>query len=218
MEKEFESHHGKRSNNDEVKDLKSQLDETQKIIEKLSKLKETPEDSLHSSKLPAMDERRLSNTLRELLEYKPKLPENAEYSKIVINIKGESINMIINLINNFLEFLKERCAIVYREYDSYLEMLLKLTEIGDRDPKIKVKLDEILHGENSNNGLYKSLLSGTQFVVLLKNLIVRALTEMANVVNKRIMERRELLLSQREEIAKIYDIYVREGLRFDDEA
>lgn len=211
LEDEIERINSNKTDNDEVKVLKSQLDETQKIIEKLSKMQEKPEDK---EDISSFEDRRFSTNsttaLKELLEYQPDLPREADNSKIIINIEGESIQMIVNLINNFLEFIKERCAIVYREYDAYLEMLIKLSEYGKSNPEIKAELDEILHGENSNQNLYKSLLSGTQFVSLLKNLIVKALCEMANVVNERIMKRRKMLLSQREEIEKIYDKYVEE--------
>lgn len=209
MEEEIINLESQKGNQDEVKTLKSQLDETQKLIQRLSSLKSSSNIEGPSS---SFESRRISSStanLKELLNYQPDLPKEAESGKLLINIEGDSINMIIELINNFLEFIKERCAIVYNEYDSYLEILLKLFEASDHNPELKQRLESILHGNGQECNLYKSLLSGNEFVSLLRNLIVKALCEMANVVNSRIMKRRELLLSQREEVEKAYVEFVR---------
>jgi hypothetical protein len=56
---------------------------------------------------------------------------------------SKSMNSITSLINNFLEFIKTRCEIVYVEYDEYHKLLQDLVHLGQKDSRLKSKLDQI---------------------------------------------------------------------------
>ena len=180
--------------------LKSQLDNMQEIIRKLSALQSKEEQEKSFSAISNKQ-----RPLREALDYEPQLPQFAH--DIQINIEGDSMSMIVELINNFLQFVKHRCEIVYEEYDTYHEILQRVIDISNEDGEVKRQLDLAL-ADGYENGIYSGLLSGEQFIVLFKNLIIKALIDLSNMINDRIVKRREILLSQRDVIRKIYEEFL----------
>lgn len=56
---------------------------------------------------------------------------------------ASSMNSITALINNFLEFIKTRCEIVYVEYDEYHKLLKDLVHQSQKDSRLKMRLNEI---------------------------------------------------------------------------
>ena len=219
---------------DECMKLKLQLDQMQCIIKELRKFKtrdpdveqeaafkddsfgpsgeeESEEADIKTNEIGKSNDSMLgylstTSALNEILAYRPKLPNGAE-NKIQLEIEGDSLKMIVELMNNFLEFVKTRCQIVYDEYDAYHEILARVYEMSSKNAELEGKLEALME-ESSTSSIYKTLLSGSQFIVIFRNLITKALIDLANMVNDKIMRRREMLLCQKDEVQALYDEYI----------
>lgn len=119
---------------------------------------------------------------------------------------GNSMNSITALINNFLEFIRTRCEIVYREYDEYHQLLKKLLELGSQDGSLRERLENIfLRGREDLCG---ELFDGEEILRAFRGVVLKGISDLSNLVDKRIADRRQILLYRRQEVEELYDDYL----------
>lgn len=120
---------------------------------------------------------------------------------------SKSMNSITSLINNFLEFIKTRCEIVYVEYDEYHKLLQDLVHLGQKDSRLKSKLDQIfLKGKEDLCG---QLFDGEEVLKAFRGVVLKGVSDLSNLVDRRINERRKILLFRRKEIEQLHEEYSR---------
>lgn len=119
---------------------------------------------------------------------------------------GNSMNTITGLINNFLEFIRTRCEIVYREYDEYHKLLQKLLELSKNDPALSDELGKIfLKGREDLCG---ELFDGEEILRAFRGVVLKGISDLSNLVDQRIADRRQILLNRRQEVELLYEAYM----------
>lgn len=120
---------------------------------------------------------------------------------------ASSMNSITALINNFLEFIKTRCEIVYVEYDEYHKLLKDLVHQSQKDSRLKMRLNEIF--QRGREDLCGQLFDGEEVLRAFRGVVLKGVSDLSNLVDRRISERRQILLFRRKEIEELYEEFSR---------
>lgn len=123
------------------------------------------------------------------------------------SVGTQSMNSITCLINNFLEFIKTRCEIVYVEYDEYHQLLQDLVQLSQRDSRLKARLDQIF--QRGKEDLCGKLFDGEEILRAFRGVVLKGVSDLSNLVDRRISERRQILLFRRKEIEELHSEYSR---------
>ena len=114
---------------------------------------------------------------------------------------------IVELMNNFLSFIRSRVQVVISEYEMFHQSLEKISMVSAQLPKsAKDRFSVIrksLTASDQRIRIFGELVSGKQFASVFKNFIIQGLTDLSDLVNQEMLARAEFLKNKRHEIEMI---------------
>lgn len=114
--------------------------------------------------------------------------------------------MIVEIINNYLGFVRTRSQMVIDEYDEFHQTLQRYVKASvDMDESEKDKLNKFI-GQltKEESDIYGPLINGNEFLAIFKNLVLLNLTQLSDTVNYLLMKRKDLLEAKKEEVKGLF--------------
>lgn len=108
------------------------------------------------------------------------------------------------MISNFIGFIKGRCQIVLDDYQALRESLVLAIDSSEKEGDQRKGLLKLV-GSDELKSVVRGILTGEEFGVAFRNVVSKALIDLANRINERMVERGRKIGDIREKVEALVE-------------